>query len=333
MHGTTHHGLNYQSPKGLRRLATTYYHRLGPVGVIMERFNWFSTPFLNKDLAPQYTFHADARIVASAIGLGGDTWSQLGNLVSDPPYACVGLGTGTMASYARPFQHMTFYEIDNVIRSFHIREDPFFNYLPDAKKRGAGIEIIMGDARLSMSQELDQGTGFYPHRDSYYYAIELDAFSSDAIPVHLITEEAIKMYFEKLAPTGVLMVHTSNRHVDLVSPVTDVANSLGLKWRVGKDGGKRFSKAGQALFERGLFSSEYVMLARMETIKIDGKVFNVLPPNTPDAQEAYEAGGNRALEEYLYRHPALNWYTPRAPGNRVWTDDFSNLISVFRWGF
>jgi hypothetical protein len=333
MHGTTHHGLNYQSPRGLRRLATTYYHRYGPVGVIMERFNWFSTPFLNKELAPQDTYHADARIVASAIGMGGDMCSQLGNLWSDPPYACVGLGTGTMASYSRPFQHMTFYEIDDTIKSFHIREDPFFDYVPDAKKRGAGIEIIMGDARLSMSQEPDQHTGYYHRREGYYYAIELDAFSSDAIPIHLISKEAIQMYFTKLAPDGVLMVHTSNRHVDLVSPVTDVAKSLGLKWRVAKDGGKRFNSEGQELFERGLFSSEYVMLARTDKRLDQGKEFNVLPPETPEAQEAYETGGSRAEELYQYRHPTLNWYTPRAPNSRVWTDDYSNLISVFRWGF
>jgi hypothetical protein len=352
MHGTTHHGLNYQYPPGLRRLATTYYHRRGPVGVIMERFNWFSTPFLNgKKSAPQNTYWADARMPASIIAYGPDAWSQLINLYSEPPYACVGLGTGTMASYAHPYQHMTFYEIDDTIKSFHVPpyagDNYFFNYVHDAqdKNRQAQIEIIMGDARLSMAQEQDQHTGFVPQREGYYHCIELDAFSSDAIPVHLITREAIQMYFEKLAPYGVLMVHTSNRHVDLVSPVVDIAASLGLKWRVGKDGGQRYVQ-GQLVYGeeqgyrilrdpeyRGLFSSEYVMLARYDTVTINGQHFHVLPPETPEAQEAYNQGGERGIAIYQYRHNTLNWYTPRPRGRRLWTDDYSNLLSVFRWGF
>jgi hypothetical protein len=369
MHGTTYHGQNYQSPPGLRRLATTYYHRLGPVGVIMQRFNWFTPAPDNpeRDNLIMYTNYADARMPASVVALGGDVCSQLVNCWSEPPYACVGLGTGTMASYSHPFQHMTFYEIDNTIKSFHVPPyagpSYFFNYVHDSlwhpgeklargevPGRGAGIEIIMGDARQSLMREPDQHTGYYPHRESYYHCIELDAFSSDAIPVHLITREAIKMYFEKLVPNGVLMVHTSNRHVDLVSPVTDVADSLGLKWRVAKDDGIRWilDKNGQPLpdengkpmqkFVRGLFGSEYVMLARRETDLVNGKLVKVLPDNTPGAQEAYDAGGERGF--YLYRidrdhqeHQTLNWYTPRAPGNRVWTDDYSNLLGVFRWGF
>ena len=199
---------------------------------------------------------------------------------SDPPYACVGLGTGTMASYCRPFQHLTFYEIDNKIRSFSEKEwewpdgtqAPFFNYVHDARKRGANIEIIMGDARHSLAKRRRRRASRRRSAINYYRVIELDAFSSDAIPVHLITKEAIEMYFTKLVEPrdalvdevvkdkdgnvvkdkdgkpqvkqvtkhfagGVLMVHTSNRHVDLVTPVTDIANDLGLKWRVGKDEG------------------------------------------------------------------------------------------------
>jgi hypothetical protein len=281
---------------------------------------------------------------ASIWALGGDPWSQMVNLWSEPPYATIGLGTGTMASYARPWQHMTFYEIDNTIKSFHIPPyagpDYFFNYVHDALKdnRKAQIEIIMGDARLSMAQEPDQHTGYYPHREHYYHCIELDAFSSDAIPVHLITKQAIKMYFDKLAPEGVLMVHTSNRHVDLVPPVTDVAKSLGLKWRVGTDRGTRFDDQGNELFERGLFASEYVMLARDDVITVNGKKINVLPPETPEAQEAYEQAGIRGLNMYIYdrthpEHQMLVWYTSHPSGHRVWTDDYSNLIQVFRWGF
>src|SRR5262249_27808815 len=162
---------------------------------------------------------------------------------------------------------MTFYEIDSKIRGFSEREftwpdgtrAPFFNYVHDArKKRGAHIDMIMGDARFSMAKELPQEGIAVPQRDRYYRVIEPDAFSSDAIPVHLITKEAIQMYFTKLMEPrdvevetrdekgktvkklvhfsgGVLMVHPSTRHVDLIKPVTDVARELGLAWRVGKD--------------------------------------------------------------------------------------------------
>jgi len=230
---------------------------------------------------------------------------------SEPPYATIGLGTGTMASYGRPFQHVVFYEIDSQIRSFSLQDwrwpdgtkAPWFNYLQDAMKRGSRLEVIMGDARLSMKQEDPKLAGYvlpegqsqaspdFARRDNYYRAMEVDAFSSDAIPVHLITKEAIMMYMDKLVKSrdeiveekdekgnlvkvrrhfhgGVLMVHTSNRHVDLIKPVTDVAAALGLKWRVGKDGGG--DRDGRDLPARitnpdlGRFGSEYVMIAREE---------------------------------------------------------------------
>jgi hypothetical protein len=333
LHGTTHHGLNYQAPQGLRRLATTYYHRHGPVGVIMEkRYNWF------KDKVNRY--HSDVRMPASMWGLGADPMSQLVNLWSEPPFATIGLGTGTMASYAHPWQHMTYYEIDDTIRSFHEKGwatndgQPFFNYVKDARERDAFIEIIMGDARLSMQNEPEQNTGWLPNRDGYYHALVVDAFSSDAIPVHLITKEAIQLYFQKLAPDGVLMVHTSNRHLELVWPVTDIVADLrknggedfkNLAYRVGKDSGLRFIKTAKGREQvygrdpetrrhffnefygpefRGLFGSEYVMIARHE---------KYLPAETSE------------------REPGLNWGTPAPPGNRVWTDDFSNLVGVLRF--
>src|SRR5262245_13394324 len=101
MHGTTHHGQNYYDPTALERLATTYYHRWGPVGIVMERYNWFK--------GPQNTFWADNRMPASMIGLGAAPLGvgnlpldQLCQVWSEPPYATIGLGTGTMASYSRP---------------------------------------------------------------------------------------------------------------------------------------------------------------------------------------------------------------------------------------
>src|SRR5262249_32909020 len=148
MHGTTHHGLNYQEPRGLSRLATTYYHRKGPTGIIMEKLNWFP--------GPQNTYWADNRMPASLVGMGAASLgvstlplAQLVDVWSEPPYATIGLGTGTMGSYGRPFQHVVFYEIDDKIRNFHLPPEgrkPYYNYLQDAMARGSNVEVIMGDA-------------------------------------------------------------------------------------------------------------------------------------------------------------------------------------------
>jgi hypothetical protein len=416
MHGTTYHGQNYQQPGPLRRLATTYYHRLGPVGVVMDRFNWFKDPI--------NSYHSDSRLPASLVGMAtAGPLAQLVTVWSEPPYATIGLGTGTMASYAHPYQEITFYDIDQHIVNFseppgedgkgkgvkgidewlqdaekgnvdfkvlfkltgrsltalqiasvpsavlselepmigkeyrsrdafladlgkNLGKDElpryrdvilsqanysvpppsrtrYFNYYNDATLRGGKTEIIMGDARLSMAEELPARATYFPKRDNYYWAIIVDAFSSDAIPVHLITEEAIQMYMSKIAEHGVLCVHTSNRHVELIKPVADVAVKLGLKYRVGHDlaGSDRRAETGP---RRGLFTSEWIMLARHD---------DDLPPHEKDLPvnssfEEVERYTRRLAQAGDYH---LVWYTPEAPHMRLWTDDYSNLFSVFRW--
>ena len=254
MHGTTYHGRNYHEPPQLRRVITTYYHQKGPVGVIMDRYRWFG--------GPHGSFYADARLPVSMIGLGAAPMGvanlplgQLAAVWTEPPYATIGLGTGTMAGYGRWLQHVTFYEIDDNIRNFSLPpkiknngadminprflwrgKDPFFTFVTDAIGRGTNLEIVMGDARQSMFQERPEASaiytrpkekgefygkipvpeeGIFSKRDHYYKVIEVDAFSSDAIPIHLITKEAIELYFSKTAPDGVVCVHTSNRHMNL----------------------------------------------------------------------------------------------------------------------
>ncbi|HZP16164.1 MAG TPA: hypothetical protein VFA96_10100, partial [Nocardioides sp.] len=223
-HGTTHHGMNYQLPerkkdwgdpqKDLSRLATTYYNRYGPVGRVMEmkHFNYFPG-------GPQNVFHADARMpcsqvgaVAASLGVGNLPYANLVDLWSEPPIATVGLGTGTMASYGRPFQHVHFYEIDNQIRKLSLPEegDPYFNYLRQAEKRGCDVQVLMGDARLRMRlpyRNFHTDKAYGPDADKvskaeppggpekFYQMMVVDAFSSDAIPAHLLTLEALEMYF------------------------------------------------------------------------------------------------------------------------------------------
>jgi hypothetical protein len=121
--------------------------------------------------------------------------------------AFVGLGVGSLAAYGTPGAQYTYYEIDPVVKQ--IASDPqWFSFLHDSK---AQVNIVLGDARLELAKSSET-----------YDLIVLDAFSSDAIPVHLLTKEAIAMYLRHLNPEGILAFHISNRYLELL-PVLEAA--------------------------------------------------------------------------------------------------------------
>lgn len=193
--------------------------------------------------------------------------------------AVVGLGTGTTAAYAQKGEDWTFYEIDPGIVDI-ARDSSYFTYLRNAE---APIRIVLGDARLSLARA-PRGA---------YDLILLDAFSSDAVPVHLLTREALATYMERLAPGGRIAFHVSNRYLDLESVIGELARERGLAVKVGSG-----------------------------------------PPSQP---EKYEQWSTWVV---VARHPrdllALNlpprWREPKLrPGARAWTDDYSSVLSVFRW--
>jgi spermidine synthase len=130
----------------------------------------------------------------------------------------IGLGVGTLAAYGRAGELMRFYEIDPVVVRI-ARDDGHSSFLEDSP---AEIEIVVGDGRLSLTHEQALGEG-----DAFDYLV-IDAFNSDAIPVHLLTVEAFEHYERALAPGGLLAVHASNRHFGLVSLVTRVGLESGL---------------------------------------------------------------------------------------------------------
>lgn len=133
--------------------------------------------------------------------------------------AVVGLGTGTVAAYGNAGEAWTFYEIDPGI--VKIARDPrYFTYLRDSPAR---ISVVLGDARLSLVHAP-------PHA---YDLIIVDAFNSDAIPVHLLTREALGVYLDKLAPGGIVALHLSNRYLELEPVVAALARERGLRARVG----------------------------------------------------------------------------------------------------
>jgi hypothetical protein len=133
-------------------------------------------------------------------------------------YAVIGLGTGSLACRAEANDTVHYYEIDRSI--IRIARDPnLFNFLSECRPN---VPIVLGDARLTLAEA----------PDGSYDAIIVDAFSSDAIPIHLITREAMAIYKAKLAPNGIVAVHVSNRHLELASAVAGIAAANGMVARV-----------------------------------------------------------------------------------------------------
>ncbi len=128
----------------------------------------------------------------------------------------VGLGTGTVAAYGRWGDYVRYYEINPLVRWIATTQ---FTFVPDCR---AKLDIAMGDARLSLEREQPEN----------FDVLAVDAFSSDSIPVHLLTKEAMQLYFHHLKPDGILAVHISNRYLDLAPPLEGEARALGKTARV-----------------------------------------------------------------------------------------------------
>jgi spermidine synthase len=127
----------------------------------------------------------------------------------------IGLGAGTLAAYAKPDEQWTFFEINPAV--VRIASDPaFFTFLSDAFPGGKNVRVVEGDARLQIARE-----------PGNYGVLVIDAFSSDAIPVHLVTEEALASYSTKLTPSGFIAWHVSNRHVNLGPVLAALAAAQG----------------------------------------------------------------------------------------------------------
>jgi hypothetical protein len=133
-------------------------------------------------------------------------------------YAVVGLGTGTLACQARPEDTVHYYEIDPAIIRI-ARDTGLFSFVAECRP---DTPIILGDARLTLADA----------PDGAYDLIVVDAFSSDAIPIHLLTREAMAVYLKKLSPHGMVALHVSNRHLELASVVAGIAAANGAVSRV-----------------------------------------------------------------------------------------------------
>jgi hypothetical protein len=221
----------------------------------------------------------------------GQIYEAYGNDPRLKHVAIIGLGTGAMAAYAQPGEKYTFYEIDSSVVSIATGGDSpgkYFTFLKDARGE---IEIVLADGRLGIESHA---------KDGEYGLIVVDAFSSDAIPVHLITLEAVELYRRKLTPDGLLAIHISNRHFELAPVVAKIADTIGMVPASCMDGNHNISEAEK---DEGKQSSHWIVLANREE--------DLLP---------------------LQQHPKKKWSLIGAgPSVSVWTDDYSYAIGAIKF--
>jgi hypothetical protein len=190
--------------------------------------------------------------------------------------AVIGLGSGTLTCASEPGETWKFFEIDQSMVDT-ARDPRYFNYIQNCEP---DLKPVIGDARLTFARE----------PDGIYDLIIVDAYSSDAIPIHLATEEAMEIYKRKLAPRGAVVMHVSNRHLELASVVVGIADANDLKSWVYSEDSNRDNEY--------IFSTSVVVSAREEA--------DVGKLASSDVWALTEAEDDQ----------------------RVWTDDYSNVLGA-----
>jgi hypothetical protein len=191
----------------------------------------------------------------------------------------VGLGAGGTTPYAGPGESWTFYEIDPLVEQI-ARDTLYFTYLADSRSRP---DIVLGDGRLSLAHDTS----------ARFELLVIDAFNSDAPPIHLLTREAVRLYFDRLVPGGLLLINVTNRYLDFDPVIEALARDAGLVARV------RDERATVRQGYRGAYSSTWAVLARNER----------------------ELGSIAADPR---------WKPPRRGAGALWTDDYSNVVRRIR---
>jgi hypothetical protein len=206
---------------------------------------------------------------------------QLLTAMADRPglrVGAVGLGVGTLATYAEPGQYFRFYELNGDVERF---ADRHFSFLRDCRGEH---EVVLGDARLSLEEEPPQ----------HFDVLVLDAFSGDAIPVHLLTREAFEIYARHLNSDSIVAIHISNRYLDLSQVVAGVADHFGFVAR-------RIVSSGDA--QRGQFPADWILLAR------DPAALAAIAPSAETIDPQRSRNQQRTV---------------------LWTDDHSDLLGILK---
>jgi hypothetical protein len=209
----------------------------------------------------------------------------IGQVITTYPKAhhigVVGLGTGELACYVQPGQDWHFYEIDPAVLRI-ARDERFFHFMSEC---GRAVRVDIADGRLALQAE----------PDATFDLLVIDAFSSDSIPMHLLTREAFSLYSRKLAPGGVLALHVSNRYVKLLPAVAATAAAAGLA------GVDQLHAVTQADTAAHILPSEWIAMAPDPA---------ALAPLAADPR----------------------WVPlDKSPKLRPWTDSYSNILAVLSW--
>jgi hypothetical protein len=194
----------------------------------------------------------------------------------------LGLGVGTLLAYSQPGDAYRLYEINPAVIDLAAGAGDYFSFLSDSP---AEITVVPGDARISLQRELDQG------QPQNFDVLVLDTFSSDSIPVHLLTKEAFGVYLEHLAPDGIIAAHITNLHLDL-QPVF---------WRLAQYYGLHIARIDSRGDSQGGYESQWILLAR-----------------DPAFLE------NPAIQEHT---TDITGYSTAV---KIWTDEYSNLFQILK---
>jgi len=194
----------------------------------------------------------------------------------------LGLGIGTLAAYGQPGDEYRLYEINSIVVDLAEGQGGYFSFLRDSQ---ANVTTVLGDARISLERELAEG---HPQN---FDVLVLDTFSSDSIPVHLVTKEAFALYLQHLAPDGVIAAHISNLHLDL-KPVF---------WKLAKYYGLQIVLVDYPGDDNGGYPTEWLLLAR----------------DPASLQIPAIRAGSEDLSHY-------------SSDIQLWTDDYSNLFQILK---
>ncbi|WP_233144626.1 spermidine synthase [Methyloprofundus sedimenti] len=210
----------------------------------------------------------------------GDIFSSYSTVNSNWQVGVVGLGAGEMAGYAKKSQIWTFFELNPAV--VEIATNPeFFTFLKECINH---YDVQLGDARITLKKQ-----------QNHFDLLVIDAFTSDSIPTHLLTKEAIELYFSRLKSDGLLVFHISNRYLDLKKVLSNHAQNLGLIALI-----KEFRPQQNIPL---VYRSDWFILARNKDI----------------------------LKPLLSDKSASNWQFPSQHPNIVaWTDDFTSIMTAWK---
>ena len=205
----------------------------------------------------------------------------------------LGVGTGTLAAYMESGWSLDLFEIDPAVVEVATKREDLFTFIPDAIKRGVKIDIQLGDGRRKLSQS----------PDGKYDLLFMDAFTSDAVPVHLLTKEAFEIYKSKLTPDGIVVINIANRYLNFEPVLGNMAEAMGMK----------------AMIQGGFEHAEEVKY---------GTNWVVMAPSM-------EAFGSLPKKETTLDRGDESWtekWVPLDPDSAhgVWTDNYSNLPGILK---